>query len=145
MTNSMVAGGEGKDCWKGANHHSNSLSSECVSDYCRSASRPWPPSPKKQNGFKSFSCGHGRRIGVESQSGGATLEGGDAPLALLFFVALLPLVNEVFATGAHEIHHACEFVRRDSVGAGLVHPAAQAKIKCTECGVAARQAHRGHF
>ncbi len=92
---------------------------------------------KKQNGFGSFSCWHGCRIDVEAQSGGATLEGGDVPLALLFFVALLSLVNEVFAAGQHEVHHACELVCRGSVGAGLVHSAAQATIKCTECGVAA--------
>jgi hypothetical protein len=63
-----------------------------------------------------FSCWRGRRIDVEAQGGGATLEGGDAPLALLFFVALLSLVDEVFTAGQHEIHHACELVRRGGVG-----------------------------
>ena len=73
---------------------------------------------------------------AEAQGGGATLEGGDGPLALLFFVALLSLVDEVFTAGQHEIHHACELVRRGGVGAGLVHAAAQAAIECAERGVA---------
>lgn len=91
--------------------------------------------PKKQNEFRWFSCWRGRRIDVEAQGGGATLEGGDAPLALLF-LALLSLVDEVFTAGQHEIHHACELVRRGGVGAGLVHAAAQAAIECAERGVA---------
>ena len=97
--------------------------------------RGWE-APKKQNEFRLFSCWRGRRIDVEAQGGGATLEGGDAPLALLFFVALLSLVDEVFTAGQHEIHHACELVRRGGVGAGLVHAAAQAAIECAERGVA---------
>ena len=37
-------------------------------------------------------------------------EGGGAALVLLFLVALLSLVDEIFAASQHEVHPPCELV-----------------------------------
>jgi hypothetical protein len=76
---------------------------------------------KKQNWRRPFSCGGFHWIYAVAQGGGAALEGGDAALALLFFVALLALVDEGFAAGQHEVHHPRELVGRGGVGSRLVH------------------------
>jgi hypothetical protein len=84
-------------------------------------------------------------IDLEAQRGGAALECGDISLALLFFVALLSLIDEGFAAGQHEIHHARQLVGRGGVGPRLVHAAAQPSVKRPERRVAVRQTHGGHL
>jgi hypothetical protein len=67
-------------------------------------------------------CGWGD---LEAESSSAAPEGINAALTLLFFIVLLPLVDEGLATPEHEVHHAGEFVGDGGIGTRLVHACAQ--------------------
>ena len=95
--------------------------------------------------FRSFSCRCGGRFDIESEGGGATLESGNAALMLLLLVALLTLVDEIFAASQHEVHHPGKLVRNGGVRPRLVHSAGHPTVERAECGVAACQTHRCHL
>ena len=100
-------------------------------------------------GIKGNKAGSGRfayeyhgRADLEAECCGSALEGGDATLALLLFVVLLPLVDEGFAACEHEVNHSRELVGDGRIGAWLVHATAQTTIERAERGVAMPQTHR---
>src|SRR5260370_3968827 len=100
---------------------------------------------KKASGRDRFSGSRQVWLELESEGGSTAPEGCDAALALLFLIALLPLIDEGFAAREHEVHHPGELVSDGGVGTGLVHAGAEAAVERAEGRVAAREAHGGHF
>ena len=74
------------------------------------------PAHQKQTGRGEFSGGRCRGHDCKAECGGATLEGGDAALALLLLVVLLTLIDIGFTAGQRAIHHARRFVRGGGIG-----------------------------